>query len=171
MILPDSEIKKRLRSDIIIEPFTEKRLNPNSYNLTLYDILKTYKYYSLDMKDEHEYDINLIPWEGMILKPGRIYLAKTIEYTETHNLVPMINGRSSIGRLGLSVHITAGTGDVGFCGHWTMELSCIQPVRIYAGIEICQICYHTLLGRCENPYNGKYQHAIEAQTSKLFEEF
>lgn len=67
-----------------------------------------------------------------------------MEYTETHKFVPMLEGRSSVGRLGISIHSTAGFGDIGFCGYWTLEISCVQPVRIYSGVDICQIYYHTV---------------------------
>ena len=74
-----------------------------------------------------------------MLEPNRLYLGRTGEHTETKNLVPMLEGRSSIGRLGLFVHVTAGFGDVGFRGFWTLEIFCVQPIRIYSGLEICQI--------------------------------
>ena len=58
----------------------------------------------------------------------------------------MIEGRSSVGRLGLFVHVTAGFGDVGFCGFWTLEMFAVQPVRVYPGVPICQIFYHEIHG-------------------------
>ena len=79
-----------------------------------------------------------IPKEGLLLQPGTLYLGRTLEYTETHGMVPMLEGRSSVGRLGLFVHVTAGFGDIGFCGYWTLEMFAVQPVRIYAGVAICQ---------------------------------
>ena len=92
------------------------------------------------------YTRHRIPEGGVMLTPHRLYLARTVERTETRNLVPMLEGRSSVGRLGLFIHVTAGFGDVGFCGFWTLEMFCVQPVRIYAGVEIGQIFYHTLEG-------------------------
>jgi dCTP deaminase len=113
-----------------------------------------------------------IPPEGLELDPNRLYLGRTIERTETHNLVPMLEGRSSVGRLGLFVHVTAGFGDVGFCGFWTLEMYAIQPVRIYAGVEICQIFYHTVEGEVrEYKQSGKYQHNKDIQPSLLYREF
>ena len=67
-----------------------------------------------------------IPEDGFVLNPNQLYLARTVERTETHNLVPMLEGRSSVGRLGLFVHVTAGFGDVGFCGFWTLEMYAIR---------------------------------------------
>ena len=87
------------------------------------------------------------------------------------NLVPMLEGRSSVGRLGLYIHVTAGFGDVGFAGYWTLEISCIQPVRIYAGTEICQIYYHTLEGDFIPYKSGKYQHNTDIQPSLLYRDF
>ena len=96
-----------------------------------------------------------------------------MEYTETHGYVPMIEGRSSIGRLGMFIHVTAGFGDVGFCGYWTLEIFVIHPLRIYAGVPICQIFYHTLHGDYDeyNASHGKYQHNNGIQPSLLYREF
>jgi hypothetical protein len=107
MILSGIEIKKRLGKDIIIEPYEDKFLNPNSYNLTLHDELLVYKESLLDMKKPNETQLLKIPESGFVIEPGRLYLGRTRELTETRNLVPMLEGRSSIGRLGLFVHITA----------------------------------------------------------------
>ena len=98
-----------------------------------------------------------------------MYLARTAERTTTHKLVPQIEGRSSIGRLGLFVHVTAGFGDVGFSGYWTLEMFAIHPVRIYPGIPICQIFYHEISGQIEE-YASKYQHNRDIQPSLMFEE-
>jgi dCTP deaminase len=114
MILSGPEIKRVLNKDIFIEPFVESRLNPNSYNLTLSPELMVYTDLPLDMKKPNPaQSIHMGP-EGYLLEPGKLYLARTQEYTQTYNLVPMLEGRSSIGRLGLYVHVTAGFGDVGF---------------------------------------------------------
>ena len=93
-----------------------------------------------------------------------------MERTETHNLVPMIEGRSSIGRLGLFVHVTAGFGDVGFCGYWTLEMFAVQPVAIYPGVPICQIFYHEIGGDITEYASNKYQHNADIQPSLLFKE-
>jgi dCTP deaminase len=111
-----------------------------------------------------------IPPEGLVLGPSQLYLGRTAERTETHNLVPMIEGRSSVGRLGLFVHVTAGFGDVGFCGYWTLEMFAVQPVRIYAGVSICQIFYHQIEGPITEYDSDKYQHNRDIQPSLLFKE-
>ena len=146
MILTGPEIQKRLNQDITITPFDQKLLNPNSYNLRLANELLVYTEMPLDMKKDNPVEKLVIPPEGLLLEPGKLYLGRTVEFTETRNLVPMLEGRSSIGRLGLYVHVTAGFGDVGFAGFWTLELHCVQPIRIYAGVSICQIFYHSVEG-------------------------
>lgn len=171
MILSGREISKRLGSDIVIDPFNESQLNPNSYNLRLHRELLMYDEKTLDMKAKHRLKTVVIPEEGLVLEPRQLYLGRTIEYTKTNNLVPMLEGRSSIGRLGLFIHITAGFGDVGFSGYWTLEMFCVQPIRVYAGVEICQIFYHTIEGLYD-PYNSdKYQNNKGIQPSLLYKEF
>jgi dCTP deaminase len=96
------------------------------------------------MKKNNSLTKIMISEKGLILKPNILYLGRTVEYTKTNNLVPMLEGRSSIGRLGLFIHVTAGFGDVGFSGYWTLEIFCIHPVKIYPFIEVCQIYYHTI---------------------------
>lgn len=171
MILSGKEIRNRLGRDIVIEPFNEEQLNPNSYNLRLHHELLVYEEPLLDMKRENPTRKLVIPPEGLVLEANRLYLGRTIEYTRTDRLVPMLEGRSSIGRLGLFVHVTAGFGDVGFCGYWTLEIFCIQPVRVYAGVAICQIYYHTIEGDYDSYSCGKYQNNTGVQPSLLFREF
>ncbi|TWT95849.1 Deoxycytidine triphosphate deaminase [Botrimarina colliarenosi] len=169
MILSGQEIQSRLGGDIVIDGFDPARLNPNSYNLTLHDELMVYEEVVLDMAKPNRVRRMTIPEEGLVLSPNQLYLGRTVEKTTTHNLVPQIEGRSSIGRLGLFVHVTAGFGDVGFSGYWTLEMFAVQPVRIYAGVPICQIFYHELTGEITE-YASKYQHNRDIQPSLLFEE-
>lgn len=171
MIISGKEIKKNLGEKIHIVPFNEKQLGPNSYNLRIHNELLLYENYLLDMKKENKaYQIK-IPDEGLVLRPNTLYLGRTMEYTETNNYVPMLEGRSSIGRLGLFVHITAGFGDVGFKGYWTLEIFCVQPIRIYPGIEICQIFYHSIEGDYQKYSSNKYQNNKGIQPSLLFKDF
>lgn len=171
MILSGKEIKKRIGKDIIIEPYNEKQLNPNSYNMKLHNELLVYDEEVLDMKSPNKTRKIIIPEEGLVLEPGKLYLGRTVEYTKTLNFAPMLEGRSSIGRLGLFVHITAGFGDVGFSGYWTLEIFCVQPVRIYPDVEICQIYYHEIDGDYEEYNSGKYQNNTGIQESLLYKEF
>jgi len=171
MILSGKEIEKRLHQDIIITPYEHSRLNPNSYNLRLHNELLVYDEPYLDMKKPNKYKRLIIPEEGLLLETNCLYLGRTIEYTETYNLVPMLEGRSSIGRLGLFIHVTAGFGDVGFCGYWTLEIFCVQPIKIYPEVEICQVYYHTIQGEYDLYQSKKYQHNTGVQPSLLYKDF
>lgn len=170
MILSSSEIQKaHKRGHIKIDPFDPARINPNSYNVRLHDTLYVLQKGELDMRKKCVYEEVKITDEGFLLEPGRLYLGRTFEYTESHKYVPLIEGRSSIGRLGIFIHATAGFGDVGFCGYWTLEISVIQPVRIYPMIEIAQVYYNEVKGKAI-PYKGKYQNNREIQISGLYSE-
>lgn len=171
MILSGKEIERLLGSQIFIEPFEPHLLNPNSYNLRLHDELMVYEDEVLDMRKPATTRRIRIPEHGLILEPGRLYLGRTIEHTRTEGLVPMLEGRSSVGRLGMFVHITAGFGDVGFSGYWTLEIAALQPIRIYAGVSICQIFYHQIAGEYESYRGGKYQNNQDIQPSMLYRDF
>src|SRR3954466_7594522 len=170
MILSGHEIARHLGQNIVIDPFDDANLNPNSYNLTLHHELMTYEEVVLDMRRANRVRRIEIPDDGLVLSPNQLYLGRTVERTETHNLVPMIEGRSSIGRLGLFVHVTAGFGDVGFCGYWTLEMFAIQPIRIYPGVPICQIFYHQIVGSITEYASDKYQHNRDIQPSLFYKE-
>ena len=171
MILSGKEIKRKLNKAIFIEPFDERQLGPNSYNLRLHHELVVYEDSVLDMKKQHSVRKITIPEEGLVLEPNKLYLGRTIEYTKTDHYVPMLEGRSSIGRLGKFVHITAGFGDVGFNGFWTLEIFCVQPIRVYPGVEICQIFYHTIEGDYTRYMSNKYQNNQGIQPSLLYKDF
>lgn len=171
MLLSGKEIEKNLGDKIIIEPFQASQINPNSYNLRLSDELLVYDSDVLDMKSDNPVKHIKIPMSGLMLEPNKLYLGRTLEYTKTDGFVPMLEGRSSIGRLGLFIHITAGFGDVGFSGYWTLEMFCVHPIIIYPNVEICQIYYHTILGDYDKYENGKYQNNIGVQPSMLFKDF
>lgn len=175
MILSDSEIKRRIGSDIIIDPFDPESLGAASYDVHLGNRLSTYTE-PLDAKFRASTYVWDIPPIGFIMQPGVLYLGSTLEYTETYNLVPVLEGKSSIGRLGISIHITAGYGDPGFCGHWTLEMTCVEPVRIYSGMAIGQIVYHSLMGHVDTPYNLRKSSKYNGQgsdpvASKMFMNF
>jgi len=171
MVLSAAKILSELNKNIFITPFDPSRLNPNSYNLRLADELLVYTDEVLDMAKPNDYTIIQIPKEGYVLQPGKLYLGRTMERTETRKHVPMIEGRSSVGRLGVSIHETAGFGDIGFEGYWTLEISCIQPTRIYAGVDICQIYYHTVKGKKAMKYSsGKYQNNFGVQPSMIWKD-
>lgn len=125
------------------------------------------KKYALDPKKENETEEFTIPEEGHILLPGVLYLGETMEYTETYGFVPKIDGRSTTGRLGIIVHITAGFGDNGFKGKWTLEITVTHPVIVYPGMEIGQLYYESIEGDSSILYNGKYQNQQGVQAAKV----
>lgn len=171
MILSGKEIERQQGKHIHIEPWVPSQLNPNSYNLRLHNELLVYDRNELDMKTPNPTSKIIIPEEGLLLETNKLYLGRTIEHTFTDKFVPMLEGRSSIGRLGLFIHVTAGFGDVGFNGFWTLEIFCIQPIRIYPNVEICQIFYHTIEGDYDMYTSGKYQNNQGIQPSLLYKDF
>ena len=172
MILSGKEIHQQVENGTIsIDPFNSSQLNPNSYNLRLHSDLLVYDSDVLDMKEKNAASPLTIPDEGLLLEPQKLYLGRTIERTATDKYVPMLEGRSSVGRLGLFIHITAGFGDIGFDGFWTLEIFCVQPIRIYADLEICQIFYHTIDGDYDLYQSKKYQSNKGVQPSMLYKDF
>lgn len=156
-IITGHEIKmKQMTGGIKIAPFNEAQLGPNSYNVRLGRVLLVYYDRTLDMKDDNPTREIVIPPEGIVLRPGRLYLGSTMEWLESRTHVPLIEGRSSLARLGVSVHAAAGVGDIGFTGCLTFEITVTHPVRVYAGAEIAQLVFHTTEGLVMDTYKGKY---------------
>ncbi len=156
MILSDKKILEGIATgEIVIEPFDRNRLGTNSYDVHLGENLAIYKDHILDARKHNPIEYIKIPESGFVLHPNTLYLGVTVEYTETHNAVPFLEGKSSVGRLGIDIHATAGKGDVGFCNTWTLEISCTHPVRVYAGMPIGQLIYFRVDGEIENYYNKK----------------
>lgn len=194
MILSGKEIERQYELGYIdIQPFDSKKINPNSYNLTLNNEFAVYKsqvpmaynlYHKecplqnpidipeyLDMKTNNEIYKFEIPESGFILYPGILYLARTNERTHTNWYAPKIDGRSSIGRLGITVHVTAGFGDCGFDGFWTLEIFTILPVKIYPNVDICQIVFEKIEGEKTLYHNAKYNHNTGVQASMMYKDF
>ena len=170
MLLSGQAIQSQLGKQISIGPFHAERLNPNSYNLALHDELLIYEEVVLDAAAPNRYRRIEIPPNGYTLQPNQLYLGRTAEFTETDGLVPMIQGRSSLGRLGLFINPGGSVGDVGYRGTWTLEMHCVQPVRIYAGMQICQIYYMELSGQATDYDSDKYQNSRDIQPSMMFRE-
>jgi len=170
MILTDKQILESIaQKEIVIEPFNRSCLGTNSYDVHLGKYLATYKDEILDAKKHNTIQELEIGEEGFVIQPGTLYLGVTEEYTETHNSVPFLEGKSSVGRLGIDIHATAGKGDVGFCNSWTLEISCVHPVRIYAGMPIGQLIYFRVDGDIENYYNKKKNAKYVEKTIKPVE--
>lgn len=170
MILSDTKILEEMNNgSIVIKPFRRTFLGSNSYDVHLGKWLAMYDEEILDCKKHNKVHYFKIPGDGLILVPSKLYLGVTQEYTETHKHVPFLEGKSSIGRLGIDIHATAGKGDIGFCNTWTLEISVRQPVRIYAGMPIGQLIYFTVAGDVEVLYNKKRGAKYNKRTVKPVE--
>jgi dCTP deaminase len=170
MILTDLKILDEMeKGTIVISPFDRKYLGTNSYDVHLAKHLAVYRNDILDAKMHNEIEHFQIPSDGLILLPHRLYLGVTEEYTETHAHVPFLEGKSSIGRLGIDIHATAGKGDIGFCNTWTLEISVKQPVRVYQGMPIGQLIYFEVAGSIGTPYGVKPNAKYNQRTDKPVE--
>ena len=166
MILTDQKILEEIKAgNILVSPFRSECLGSNSYDVHLGKTLAVYLDRQLDAKKHNEIRTFEIPDEGYVLQPHAFYLGVTEEYTETLRHVPFLEGKSSVGRLGIDIHATAGKGDVGFCNYWTLEISVKQPVRVYAGMPIGQLIYFEVSGGLITPYNTKTSAKYNAKTS------
>ena len=170
MILSDKRILEEIeKGTILIEPFRKDCLGTNSYDVHLGRYLGTYINRELDAKAHNKIEIFEIPADGYVLHPGTLYLGVTEEYTETHEHIPFLEGKSSTGRLGIDIHATAGKGDVGFCNTWTLEISVAQSVRIYAGMPIGQLIYFMVEGEINQSYSSKKGAKYNTRTVKPVE--
>lgn len=122
----------------------------------------------LDMRTPNDTIELCIPEKGLILQPGVLYIGRTVENTSSDKFIPMINGRSSCGRLGISIHVCAGFGDIGFDGTWTLEITVVEPVKIYPYTEIAQVCYFKPYGKVKNLYRGRYFKQTDATASRFY---
>lgn len=170
MILSDKKILQEIADGtIVIDPFDPTCLGTNSYDVHLGKWLAVYDDEVLDARKHNTITYLEIGEDGFVLQPGTLYLGVTEEYTETHASVPFLEGKSSIGRLGIDIHATAGKGDVGFCNTWTLEISCVHPVRVYKGMPIGQLIYFAVEGDVENYYNKKSSAKYIERTDKPVE--
>lgn len=182
-----SEILENYKSGKIhISPFNPKHICPNSYDVTLADTLKVYDLSQnetyidgrgrevpyLDMKKQNSIKTIKIPEEGMILEPNKLYIGSTVEEIGSEWFIPGYEGRSSPARLGINSHQTAGFGDIGFKSKWTLELSVIHPVKVYAHTRIGQIYFINVNENAvKELYDGKYINQSEPQESLSFLDF
>lgn len=159
-MLSGEEIKNRMQSenpDIIINPQDKIIINPNSVNLTLNDTVGIYEDSVLDMKKDNTVKKIELGEDGIWFYPDEIYLGRTNEWTETNNLVPMLSGRSSLGRNGLHVHCSAGMGSIGYKGYWHMGIRTVKPIKVVKDMKCCQIYYLTVEGENNQDYSGYMQ--------------
>jgi dCTP deaminase len=158
MILTGPEIRRQVElGNIEIDPYVPEHVNPASVDLTLGDEVAAYETNSfLDSRLEYGVQRWKISDDGSItLMPGQLYLMHTVERVRATRFVPIIDGKSSLGRLGVSIHQTAGYGDPGFDGQYTLEVTCVLPVRLYAGMRVAQIRFHAVQGEVQE-YEGNY---------------
>ncbi|MFI7114478.1 dCTP deaminase [Nonomuraea sp. NPDC050227] len=166
MILTGPEISTAADDGRIrIHPFNPEQVNPNSYNIRLGPTLLTYTAPVIDAYEVNPTQAVTIGSEGHVLLPGELYLGHTVEKVGSDTFVPLLFGRSSVGRLGLFVEITAPIGDLGFHGQWTLMLSPVRPLRVYPGMKIGQIMFFVSAGAVAL-YRGKYQDSIGPQPSQ-----
>ncbi|MGP4104165.1 dCTP deaminase [Nonomuraea sp. KM90] len=168
MILTGPEIGAAARDGRIrISPFAQNQVNPNSYNVRLGPTLLTYTDPIIDAHRPNATRATTIGREGYVLRPDELYLGHTLEEVGSDTFVPLLFGRSSVGRLGLFVEITAPIGDIGFHGQWTLMLSPVRPLRVYPGMKIGQIMFFVSTGAID-PYRGKYQDAAGPRPSQYW---
>lgn len=164
-MLSGQEISSRMQGDcpdIDINDCSKIKINPNSVNLTLNHTIGVYTEKVLDIKKENPYrkiDITNGEW----LYPDEVYLARTNEWTAINNLVPMLSGRSSLGRLGIHVHCSAGMGSIGYEGFWRLSMRATIPVQVIGNMQCCQLYFYRTEGIIGEPYHGNFQRAQESE--------
>jgi dCTP deaminase len=156
MILTGPQIESAVeQGEIVIRPFRRRQLAPNSYDFRLGDRCCVYTAKTLDAAKENKTRAFTIPKRGLVLQPDRLYLVNTEETMGSANYVPIIRGRSSVGRLGVFIDITADLIDLGSINQWTLQLHAVHPVRVYPGMLIGQVTFWRKFGR-RVQYKGKY---------------
>lgn len=156
MILSGLKIKEEvINGNITLEPFSDKLLNPNSYNYRLGDELLLILDDVIDPRKMCKYKKIKLTQEGYVLEPNKLYLGSTIEKIGSSKYVTQLIGRSSVGRLGLFLQVTAPLGHIG-CNHsWTLELKTVQPLRVYPNMNIGQVTFWCIDGKYDM-YDGDY---------------
>ncbi|AWZ03554.1 MULTISPECIES: deoxycytidine deaminase [unclassified Streptomyces] len=156
MILTGPAVRDAVASGAItIDPFDPALLNPNSYNYRLGSTLKTLVGSPVDPRREAETESIEIGPGGYVLQPRTLYLGVTVERIGSAEFVTSLIGRSSIGRLGTYLQVSADLGQLGAIHQWTLEIVVVQPLRVYAGMRIGQVSFWRPRGRIV-PYGGYY---------------
>lgn len=182
-MLTGSEIIKEVNNErIYIENFDPNCVGPNSYDLHWGNTCKTVLPNDamedpatldhrriIDMKKEQIMGYRKIGENGLILEPNTLYLIPTLETVGSEYYVPRIVGRSSIGRMGISISQHADFGDIGFIGKWTMQVTVTYPTRIYPNLRVAQVYFEEVKGETQIKYHGRYQNAEDAIASKFID--
>lgn len=170
-ILTRQAIKEQIiNGSVRIAPFVEQQLNVNSYDLTLANTLKVYKpnldgeVPILDPTKPNKMTEIFIRPNGYIMVPGTLYLAQANEQIWSDKYVFELTGKSSLARLGLTVHETAGFSNLGHDFKYVMEMTVVHPVRVYPNMPIAQIFIHSTIGETED-YDGHYVTAQQGDDS------
>jgi dCTP deaminase len=183
LILSDRDIRKQIESGrLLIEPFEPEMVQPSSVDLRvdrIFRVFRNTRYPYIDVRSPMEDLTDVVevkPGEAFILHPGEFVLGSTLEQVSLpDDLVGRIEGKSSLGRLGLLIHSTAGFVDAGWTGHLTLELSNVAnlPITIYPGMKIGQLCLFEMTSPAERPYGerGKYQGQRGPTPSKFHQDF
>lgn len=153
MIISGNAIDKAVSDgQITIRPYDAAQLNPVSYNYRLGSHI-------IEVSGGREECSNhahlMIPDDGYLLQPNRLYLASTFEEIGSSVFVPSLIGRSSVGRLGLFVQLAADLGNLGAVHRWTLELHCVQPIYVYAHMLLGQVSFWRPVGN-KVLYSGLY---------------
>lgn len=156
MLTYDQILKEIKDNRIIIDPFNESQLGPNSYDVRLAPSIHRILDNQLNIKSPYTVEHNVIQPSGFMLMPGELYLGVTVERTVTHHHIPLYEGRSTTARYFISSHQTAGFGDIGFDGHWTLEITVQRPTIVYPMMKIGQIAFIEPTGQISKYYKGQY---------------
>lgn len=175
-ILTGPEIRRQVTlGRIFVSPWNPELLNPASLDLRLGNTVRIYTkdaYGVRHIDARVEAPTNAWTFEVFTLEPGELYLMHTEERISTNRFIPVLDGKSSIGRLGICVHLTAGYGDPGFDGQYTLEVTTVYPVQVYAGMRFCQMRFHTTVGE-PALYQGNYtgEHSTGPVPSRVWRQF
>ncbi len=168
-MLSGREIERQMKlGNIIITPKDNILINPNSVNLSLNNTLGYYTEPIIDLKKENKIETIKFDENGIILSPNHTYVTRTNEWTETKEHIPMLSGRSSLGRLGYHAHCSGGMGSIGYKGYFHMGLRVTTPIKIYPNMKCAQIYYFKPVGETITKYNGSMQNLSAEQLGSSY---
>ena len=170
-MLSNEAIKEELKRKSITVDNGINNIENNGIKVTLGNTIKVYDSPFLKVTESTPTKEIIIPEEGLILKPGELYIARTFEFTKTYGFVPLLTGKEELAAIGMEIHVTAGFGDNGFEGTWTLEIVCANPIIVYPGMKIGTLYFSPLIGDPKIEYRGKYFRQTDATASRLSQEY